>query len=361
MYPYSMDDLLTFVLNQGGSDLHVVVGCPPRMRLHGSLQTLVEEVIGPEDAAQLVLSIMSVTEQDMIRSDRELDFAYSLRGKARFRVNAAFERDSLMLAARVIPVVPVPLEELGYPQIVTEMTNHPRGLILCTGPAGSGKTTTLASMIDFINRKRAARIITIEDPIEYMHQSQLSTISQREVGRDTLAFRNALRSALRQDPDVILVGEMRDLETIGLALTAAETGQLVFATMHTLSAGEAVNRIIDAFPPDQQEQIRTQLTGTLEAVFTQCLVPRSDGKGRVGAMEVLIGTPAVRNLIREGKPGQIDNAIATGSNVGMQTLEKHLAKHVIDGVVSLESAMMKARRPEDVKRVVGEKSIAKTA
>jgi len=354
MYPYTMDDLLDMVLEQAGSDLHLVADCPPRMRLNGTLQTLVADVLTPDDTAGLVFSTMSDAEQDAFRADRELDFAYSIRGKARFRVNAAYDRDTVMGAFRVIPAVPMRLEQLDFPAVVTQLTNAARGLILCTGPAGSGKTTTLASMIDYINRTRPARIITIEDPIEYMHVSQVATISQREVGRDTLAFRNALRSALRQDPDVILVGEMRDLETIGLALTAAETGQLVFATMHTLSAGEAVNRIVDAFPPEQQEQIRVQLTGTLEAVITQTLVPRADGRGRVAALEILLGTPAVRNLIREGKTAQIDTAIQTGGAVGMQTLEKHLAKHVNDKTISMEKALAKARRPEEIKRMLGQ-------
>lgn len=352
MYPRTIDELLKLVLEKGGSDLHLVVGCPPRMRLHGNLEDLDDRILTSEDTAELVLAMMTITEKDELRSNREIDFAYAPRGVSRFRVNACFDRDSVMGSMRAIPSQPVPLEELGYPPIVTEMTKHNRGLILCTGPAGSGKTTTLASMVDYINRHQAKRIITIEDPIEYLHESKLSTISQREVGRDTLSFRNALRSSMRQDPNVLLVGEMRDLETMALALTAAETGQLVFATMHTLSAAEAVNRIVDAFPHEQQEQIRVQLTGTLDAIFTQQLVPRADGKGRVGAMEVLVGTPAVRNLIREGKVAQIESAIQTGGTQGMQMLEKHLAALVKAQTVTMDAAMAKSRRPEDLKRLL---------
>jgi twitching motility protein PilT len=352
MYKHTIDELLKLVLDRNGSDLHLVVGCPPRMRRFGSLEDLTDGILTSEDTAELVFAMLTITEKDALRSEREIDFAYSPRGLSRFRVNACFDRDSLMAACRVIPATPVPLESLGFPKIVSELTEHPRGFVLCTGPAGSGKTTTLASMVDYINRTQAKRIITIEDPIEYMHESKMSTISQREVGRDTLAFRNALRSAMRQDPNVLLVGEMRDLETMSLALTAAETGQLVFATMHTLSASEAINRVVDAFPHEQQEQIRVQLMGTLDAVLTQQLVPRADGDGRVAAVEILIGTPAVRNLIREGKVAQLESSIQTGASQGMQMLEKHLAALVRAKTVTLDAALAKSRRPDDLKRLL---------
>lgn len=358
MYKQTVDELLKLVLDKNGSDLHLVVGCPPRMRRFGNLEDLSDVILTSEDTAELVLSMMTLTEKDALRNAREIDFAYHPRGLSRFRANACFDRDFVMASLRVIPATPVPLESLGFPPIVTEMTQHPRGLVLCTGPAGSGKTTTLASMIDYINRTQAKRIITIEDPIEYLHESRLSTISQREVGRDTLSFRNALRSAMRQDPNVLLVGEMRDLETMALALTAAETGQLVFATMHTLSAAEAINRVVDAFPHEQQEQIRVQLMGTLDAVFTQQLVPRADGSGRVGAIEVLVGTPAVRNLIREGKVAQLESSIQTGASQGMQMLEKHLASLVRAKTITLDAALAKSRRPEDLKRLLASSAAA---
>lgn len=352
MYKFTVDELLKVVLDKAGSDLHLVVGCPPRMRRFGVLEDLAADVLTGEDAGELVLATMSVTEKEALRANREIDFAYSPRGLARFRVNACFDRDGVMAAFRVIPPTPVSIESLGLPAVVTETTKLPRGLVLCTGPAGCGKTTTLASMIDYINRNEAKRIITIEDPIEYMHESKLSTISQREVGRDTLSFRNALRSAMRQDPNVLLVGEMRDLETMSLALTAAETGQLVLATMHTLSAAEAINRVVDAFPHEQQEQVRVQLTGTLAAIFTQQLVPLADGSGRVAALEILIGTPAVRNLIREGKTAQMESAIQTGAAQGMQMLEKDLARLVNCGIVTLDAAMAKSHRTDDLKRLL---------
>jgi twitching motility protein PilT len=256
---------------------------------------------------------------------------------------------------RNIPDTPPWLEEMGFPQIIATMTMKARGLVLVTGPTGSGKSTTLAAMLNYMNRNRNARVITIEDPIEFLHSNNKCIITQRELGRDTFSFANALRSALRQDPDVILIGEMRDLETIALALTAAETGHLVFGTLHVTSAPESINRIIDVFAPEQQEQIRLQLAGVLEAVFTQTLVPKLDGSGRICAMEILVGTPAVRNLIRENKPAQILSAMQTGQNVGMQTLDKQLANYINSGLITLDSALEKAINPDDVRRYVGSK------
>ncbi|MBC5823788.1 MAG: type IV pilus twitching motility protein PilT [Candidatus Eremiobacteraeota bacterium] len=350
MLPYKMDELLARVVETGSSDLHVVVGSPPSIRLHGSLEPLVDGVVTPADAQLLVTSIMTKPDQDTLMEHREVDFAYSLPGVSRFRVNACFQRDSISAVLRAIPANPPMLESMGLPPAVTAMTTKPRGLVLVTGPTGSGKSTTLAAMVNFINRNRSVRIVTVEDPIEFLHSNVKSVITQREVGRDTHSFSNALRSALRQDPDVILVGEMRDLETISLALTAAETGHLVFATLHVTSAPESINRMVDVFAPQQQEQVRIQLASVLEAVFTQTLVPKKDGGGRVCAMEILLGSSAVRNLIRENKPSQMVNAMQTGSSIGMQTLEKHLAGFVHNEFITLEAALEKSSHPDELKR-----------
>ena len=352
MYPHKLDDLLIGLVEKGASDLHLVVGSPPMIRLHGVLQPIVEEKVSPEDSQALLTSILTQDQVDALNKEREIDFAYAMVGVARFRVNACFERGSVSATFRNIPDTPPWLEEMGFPNVLQEMTKKPRGLVLVTGPTGSGKSTTLAAMINYMNRNRNSRVITIEDPIEFLHSNIQCIITQRELGRDTHSFANALRSALRQDPDVILVGEMRDLETIALALTAAETGHLVFGTLHVTSAAETINRIIDVFPAEQQEQIRLQFAGALEAVFTQTLVPKVDGTGRVCAMEILLGTPAVRNLIRENKPAQIQSAMQTGQNVGMQTLDKHLSKFVNDGMITLEAASEKAINVEDLKRYV---------
>jgi twitching motility protein PilT len=354
MYPIKMDDLLKSMVDNGASDLHIVVGSPPMMRLHGKLVPLAEQSLSPAAAQELVSAIMNKHDADLLADQREVDFAYSLPGVSRFRVNACFQRDSVSAVLRAIPGLPPALEKMGLPPIITEMTKKPRGLVVVTGPTGSGKSTTLAAMINYINRTQAVRIVTIEDPIEFLHNNERSIISQREVGRDTHSFHNALRSALRQDPDVILVGEMRDLETISLALTAAETGHLVFGTLHVTTAPESINRIVDVFPPEQQEQVRLQLAGVLEAVFTQTLIPRSSGEGRACAMEILLGTSAVRNLIRENKAAQMINAIQTGSNVGMQSLDKCLASLVSEGEVTLEAALERSSHPDDLKRMCSE-------
>jgi twitching motility protein PilT len=350
MFPIKMDELLKLMVDKGASDLHIVVGSPPMIRMHGLLKPAVEDTVSPAIAQELIAAIMTKTDSDMLMDQREVDFAYSLPGVSRFRVNACFQRDSVSAVLRAIPGLPPALEEMGLPQIVTDMTKKPRGLVVVTGPTGSGKSTTLAAMINYINRNQAVRIVTIEDPIEFLHNNIKAVISQREVGRDTLSFHNALRSALRQDPDVILVGEMRDLETISLALTAAETGHLVFGTLHVTSAPESINRMVDVFPPESQEQVRMQLAGVLEAVFTQTLVPRTDGQGRVCAMEILVGSPAVRNLIRENKSAQMVNAIQTGTAAGMQSLDKCLARFVADGSITLEAALEKSSHPEELRR-----------
>ncbi len=352
MYPHKLDDLLIGMVEKGASDIHLVVGSPPMIRLHGMLMPLVEEKISSEDSQALISQVLTQEQVESLNKGREIDFAYAMIGVARFRVNACFERGSVSATFRNIPDTPPWLEEMGFADPVSAMTMKPRGLVLVTGPTGSGKSTTLAAMINYMNRNRNSRVVTIEDPIEFLHSNIQCIITQRELGRDTHSFSNALRSALRQDPDVILIGEMRDLETISLALTAAETGHLVFGTLHVTSAAESINRIIDVFPPAQQEQIRLQMAGVLEAVFTQTLVPKKDGAGRVCAMEILIGTPAIRNLIRENKPAQILSMMQTGQNVGMQTLDKQLAKFVNDGMITLEAAIEKSIVADDVRRYV---------
>ncbi|HME81069.1 MAG TPA: type IV pilus twitching motility protein PilT [Candidatus Eremiobacteraceae bacterium] len=353
MYPHSLDDMLTQTVLASASDLHLVAGCPPTIRINGELGKLNDDILKGEDMDALMHSILTEEQYDALVKNRELDSAYSLSGISRFRVNMCFEREHMSGTFRAIPSTPPKLEEMELPKVVTEYTQKPRGLVLVTGPTGCGKTTTLAAMIDYINRNKALRIVTIEDPIEFEHHSDQSVISQREVGKDTKSEQAALRSALRQDPDVILVGEMRDLDTIKLAMTAAETGHLVFGTLHVTTAPESINRIIDVFPVDQQEQIRVQLAGSFEAVFTQCLIPRASGTGRICAMEVLLGTPAVRNLIRENKPSQMMTAMQTGTQLGMQSLEKHLAELVTAGKITRDSAIEASSHPEELRRVLG--------
>jgi twitching motility protein PilT len=353
MYPHNLDDMLTQTVLASASDLHIVAGCPPTIRINGELGHLNEDLLSGEDMDPLLRQVLTDDQYKHLVDFRELDFAYSLADVSRFRVNMCFERDHMSGSFRAIPSSPPKLEEMDLPKIVTELTQKPRGLVLVTGPTGSGKTTTLAAMLDYINRHNSLRIVTIEDPIEFVHRSDKSVITQREVGRDTKAEKFALRSALRQDPDVILVGEMRDLETVQLAMTAAETGHLVFGTLHVTSAAESINRIIDVFPVDQQEQIRVQLAGSFEAVMTQCLIPRTSGTGRVCAMEVLLGTPAVRNLIRENKPSQMMTAMQTGTQLGMQSLEKHLAELVTAGMISRDNAMEYSSHPGELQRVLG--------
>ena len=353
MYPHSLDDMLTQTVLASASDLHLVAGCRPTIRINGELTQLNEDVLRPDDMEALLRSILTDDQFNHVHDSRELDLAYQLQDVSRFRVNMCYERDHLSGTFRAIPSTPPKLEEMELPKIVTECTQKPRGLVLVTGPTGCGKSTTLAAMIDYINRHSKLRIVTIEDPIEFVHHSDLSVITQREVGRDTKGEQFALRSALRQDPDVILVGEMRDLETIKLAMSAAETGHLVFGTLHVTSAPESINRIIDVFPVDQQEQVRVQLAGSFEAVLTQCLIPRASGSGRVCAMEVLLGTAAVRNLIRENKPSQMMTAMQTGTQLGMQSLEKHLAELVTAGTITRDSAMENTSHVGELQRILG--------
>lgn len=353
MYPASLGDLLMNVIELEASDLHIVVGCPPIMRRFGELQNLNDWMIGSEDSRELISSIMSPEQLQLLNRNRQIDFACSILGVARFRVHVSFERDNLSAEFRAIPYMPPKLEELALPQVITDVTDLTRGLILVTGPTGAGKSTTLAAMVDYINRRRSVRIVTIEEPIEFLHTSQKAIITQREIGRDTLTYHDAIRATLRQDPDVILIGEMRDIDSMALALSAAETGHLVFATLHTLSAPDSVNRIVDVFPHEQQDQVRIQLASVLEAVFSQMLVMRADGAGRVCAMEVLLGTTGVKAHIRDNEVTEILTLMQGGFAQGMQTLDMHLARLVGEGVITPETALAKALRPDELQRLLG--------
>jgi twitching motility protein PilT len=346
---YSIDTLLEQMVAHDASDLHITVGAPPVLRLRGQLHRLDElPRLTPDDSRQLLYRILSTEQQKQLEVNRQIDLSYSMPGLARFRVNIFSQRESLSGAFRLIPRDMKTLEELGVPDSLYQLCNKPRGLVLVTGPTGSGKSTTLASLIDEINRNRADHIITIEDPIEFLHKHKRCIVNQRELGPDAISFAEALRGALRQDPDVILLGEMRDLETISTALTAAETGHLVFATLHTQDAASTVDRLIDVFPAEQQGQIRAQIAGTLQGVVTQTLLPTADGQGRVPAVEVLFPDDAVRNLIRQAKIEQIYSVMQTGTGRGMTTLEQSLADLVLRGVVDEEIALSRSSRGEQL-------------
>ncbi|MBP3821405.1 type IV pilus twitching motility protein PilT [bacterium] len=351
-----IEDLLTELVNKGGSDLHISSGLQPIGRVDGKLERLDHPVLKAEEVEKLLFPALTNDQRRRLEQDWELDFSYGIEGIGRFRVNYYKDKGCYAAAFRTISTNAPKLEDMGMPPIVTKIAEKPRGLCLVTGPTGSGKSTTLAAMIDYINRTRAEHILTIEDPIEFVHTSKLSVIHQRELGMDTRSFANALKSALREDPDIILVGEMRDHETIGLALTAAETGHLVFGTLHTSSASQTVDRIVDVFPEGQQQQIRVQLANSLIAVFAQTLLPKRqpDGtkKGRVMAQEIMVVTPAIANLIRESKAAQIYSTIQTSSSSGMQTLEMALADLVRRNLVTYEDAMTKSSRPAELKRLI---------
>jgi twitching motility protein PilT len=343
----SIDTLLERVVELGASDLHVTAGSKPAVRLHGHLELLEDHrELSPDETRELVYRITTTEQQKQLEINRQLDFAYGLRGLSRFRVNAFYQRESLAAAFRMIPTEIRSVEELGLPSSLHELTKKPRGLVLVTGPTGSGKSTTLASMIDEINRTRPDHIVTIEDPIEFLHRHKRAIVNQREIGTDATGFADALRGALRQDPDVILLGEMRDLETISTALTAAETGHLVFATLHTQSAPSTIDRIIDVFPAAQQEQVRMQLANTLQGIVTQTLMPKADGHGRVCALEILFLDDAIRNLIRQGKIEQVYSYMQTGTRRGMQTMEQSLLDLVQRTQITIVEAMGRSSRPE---------------
>src|SRR4051794_6707601 len=345
----SIDALLERMVALGASDLHITVGSPPVVRVNGTLQPLEgTEPFAPTETHQLLYRVLSTEQQKTLEVKRQIDMAHSIPGLARFRVNVYFQRETVGAAFRLIPAEIKTLEELGIPTSLHGLTERPRGLVLITGPTGSGKSTTLAALIDEINRKRHEHILTIEDPVEFVHRHKKCIVNQREIGPDAPSFATALRAALRQDPDVILLGEMRDLETIGTAITAAETGHLVFATLHTQSAPSTVDRIIDAFPGAQQEQIRVQLAGTLEGIVTQALLKTADGGGRVAALEILFPDDAVRNLIRQGKVEQVYSVMQTGTAKGMRTMEQSLADLVIRKVIALDDALSRSSRAEQL-------------
>ena len=331
------------------SDLHVTVGTPPAIRVRGEVERLEEYApLTPEATQQILYRILSSEQQKQFELKRQLDFSHSIPGLARFRVNVYFQRESIGAAFRLIPAELKTLEELGIPSTLHLLAEKPRGLVLVTGPTGSGKSTTLAALIDEINRNRSEHILTIEDPIEFLHRHKRCIVNQREIGPDATSFGEALRAALRQDPDVILVGEMRDLETISTALTAAETGHLVFGTLHTQSAPSTIDRIIDVFPAEQQEQIRIQIASSLQGVITQALLPTADGMGRVPALEVLLPDDAVRNLIRQGKVEQVYSVMQTNTSRGMQTMEQSLADLVQRRVVDFQVALTRSSRPQQL-------------
>jgi twitching motility protein PilT len=345
----NIDTLLEELVKENGSDLHITVGSHPVARVRGELVRLESfPKLTAEDTLALLYRIMSTEQQKQLEIKRQLDLSYSIPGVARFRVNVYSQRESLAAAFRLIPMGLKTLEELNLSQSLHQLTSKPRGLVLVTGPTGSGKSTTLAALIDEINRTRSDHIITIEDPIEFLHRHKQCIVNQREIGADAPSFSDALRAALRQDPDVVLLGEMRDLETTSTALTAAETGHLVFATLHTQSAPGTIDRIIDQFPAEQQEQIRMQLAGTLQGVVTQSLVPTADGAGRVPVLEILFPDDAVRNLIRQARVEQIYSVMQTGTQRGMQTLEQGLADLAVRGVITRDAALGVTSRPDQL-------------
>jgi len=343
----SVDVLLEQAVQLGASDLHLTTGVPPVVRRRGHIEVL--DGFPKLDAdlmRQLVYRITTTEQQKHLELGRQLDFAYGIRGLARFRVNTYYQRSSLAAAFRTIPTDIKSLEELGLPSSLHELAKNPRGLVLVTGPTGSGKSTTLASIVDEINRTRTDHIITIEDPIEFLHEHKSCIVNQREIGEDATGFADALRGALRQDPDVILLGEMRDLETISTALTAAETGHLVFGTLHTQSAPSTIDRIIDVFPAEQQSQVRMQLANTLQGIVTQTLIPTKDGRGRVAALEILFLDDAIRNLIRQGKVEQVYSYMQTGTRRGMQTMEQALTDLVQKNIIHVSEAVSRSSRSD---------------
>ncbi|HWL64871.1 MAG TPA: type IV pilus twitching motility protein PilT [Actinomycetota bacterium] len=350
----NLGEFLSAVIDRGASDLHLTGGLPPMIRVHGELSPLKGyRKLLPKDLQELIYAMLTQKQREQFENNQELDLSYALPGRARFRVNVFQQRDAMGSVMRLIPYGIKTLDELGLPQAVKQFADLRRGLILVTGITGSGKSTTLAGLIDIINTERADHIMTVEDPIEFLHRHKKCIVNQREVGSDTQSFSNALKYVLRQDPDVILVGEMRDLETISAALTAAETGHLVFGTLHTQDAPQSIDRVIDVFPPHQQQQIRVQLAGTIGGVISQQLVPTVDGKGRAVACEILVATPAVRNLVREGKTHQIYTSMQAGGKHGMQVMDQHLAELVKKNVVTYEMALERAHHLEEFNRLAG--------
>ncbi len=351
----SLRELLQEMIQRGASDLHVTVGEKPKIRIDGNLtDTSVNRALVPKDTLQLAYSILTENQKKRFETEDELDFSFGVQNLSRFRGNVYKQRGCVAMAIRQIPYEIMTVEQLGLPPVINKLADRPRGLVLVTGPTGSGKSTTLAAMLDKINIERQGHIITVEDPIEFIHRHKNCVVNQREVGADTKSFAAALKYALRQDPDTILIGEMRDLETIGAALTIAETGHLVLATLHTNSAAESVNRIIDAFPSHQQSQVRAQLAFVLEGVVTQTLLPKAKGKGRVAAAEVMICTAAIRAVIRDEKVHQIYSLMQAGKKHGMQTMNDALQMLYMKGEVKLEEALKRSQDPNELLRAVGE-------
>ncbi len=356
---FDFSEVLHRMVETRASDVHITPGFPPAMREKGAIHPIEGfPVLNGQQTREIVYGILNDDQRKRFENNKQLDFAYAIPGVARFRVNCFFQRGSVSAAFRLVPQEIPSLDTLGVPKVLWDLTRKPRGFVLVTGPTGSGKSTTLAAMVDVINGEREDHILTIEDPIEFLHRHKKSIVNQREVGSDAPDFALGLRAALRQDPDVILVGEMRDLETISTALTASETGHLVFATLHTQSTAQTVDRIIDVFPSEQQGQVRTQLSIALQGIVTQQLLPTLDGKGRVVACEVLIPTPAIRNLIREGKTHQIYGALQTSGGVGMQTMDADLARLVRTGKISRTLAEQRASVPEELNRLLGGQAVS---
>lgn len=346
----NIDELLDKALQNEASDLHVTVGVSPVIRINGDLIRLDYPPLEKDQLQEMIYAILSSVHKSHFEDKWELDFAYSFAGRARFRANVYYQRGSIAAAFRYIPIHIASLEELGMPLTLEQLAYRPRGLVLVTGPTGSGKSTTLAALIDIINHNRKCHVVTIEDPIEYLHQHYQSIVNQREVGADTKSFGEALKHVLREDPDVILLGEMRDIDTIAAALTAAETGHLVFSTLHTQDAPQSIDRIIDVFPPYQQDQVRTQLSGALQGIVAQQLLPTTDGRGRVPAVEVMMMTPSIKNLVRERKTHQIYTAIQTGQEHGMQTMDQSLSELCKLGKISYDTAISRAVDIPDLKQ-----------
>ena len=352
----NMHQLLKTMIEKGASDLHITVGSPPQLRIDGVLVPLKLPPLTPVETKQLCYSVLKEEQKIYFEKHNEIDLSFGVKGLARFRANIYMQRETVCGAFRAIPFKIPSIDELGLPPVVHELAYKPRGLVLVTGPTGSGKSTTLAAIIDKINRERRCHIITIEDPIEYLHPHKLSIVNQREVGTDTASFKDALRYVLRQDPDVVMIGEMRDLETIEAALTISETGHLVFATLHTNSCVQSITRIIDVFPPHQQQQVRTQLAFVLQGVITQNLIPRANGPGRVLACEVMIPNAAIRNLIRENKLHQIYSVMQVGqAEHGMITFNQSLADLVKKGLITLDEALGRSSEPDELLQILGMK------
>ena len=353
--PVTMEELLKLMVEEGASDLHLTVGSPPVIRINEQMMATEFERLSPEGARDLVYSMLSESRIRAFEEDLELDLSFGLEGLGRFRANVFRQRGCVAAAIRHVPFGIRTVEELGLPPAICKLADLPKGLVLVTGATGSGKSTTLAALIDRINQRDEAHIITVEDPIEYVHEHKKALVNQREVGSDTHSFGNALKYVLREDPDVILIGEMRDLETIQAALTSAETGHLVFATLHTSDAVQTINRIVDVFPAHQQDQVRVQLSFVLQAIIAQQLVPRIDGQGRVLAAEIMVATPAIRALIRESKAHQIYSMIQTGSQMGMQTMNQSLAELCKKSAITHDEALSRTLDVEDLKRMFNSK------